>query len=178
MKGGWPSIALQSNTAWFTDIINRRVGNLRTAFSNAHDFLKRLILQHRDMSFFLNSSHDDAILIVWGSHLSSPRAGLLASGHAILGLLLARVAMATCLSESVSVCMSVCLPQVGVLPKRLNESGLLWYGSFLPPILHCVKRKFGYLQNEGTFPRTPDLDNFASVYRSSKRVTDLARRLG
>ena len=128
--------------------------------------------------FFLNSSHDDAILIVWGSHLSSPRAGLLASGHAILGLLLARVAMATCLSESVSVCMSVCLPQVGVLPKRLNESGLLWYGSFLPPILHCVKRKFGYLQNEGTFPRTPDLDNFASVYRSSKRVTDLARRLG
>jgi len=22
--------------------------------------------------------------------------------------------------------------------------------SFLPPVLHCVKRKFGYLQNKGT----------------------------
>jgi len=27
---------------------------------------------------------------------------------------------------------------------------LVWHVSFLPPVLHCVKRKFGYLQNKGT----------------------------
>jgi len=51
---------------------------------------------------------------------------------------------------SVSVC--VCLSQVGVLLKRLNESGWFWHVSFLPPVLHCVKRKFGYLQKQGHFP--------------------------
>jgi len=40
---------------------------------------------------------------------------------------------------------------VGVLSKRLNESSCLWHGSYLPSILHCVKRKFRYLQNNGYF---------------------------
>ena len=74
--------------------------------------------------------------------------------------------------------LSVCLSQVDVLWKRMNESS--WFDRFLPPILHCVKRKFGYLQNKGTslelLFQTPDLKIFASAYRSSKRVIDLARQ--
>jgi len=46
----------------------------------------------------------------------------------------------------VSVSVSVCPPQVGVLSKRLSESSCFWHMSFLPPVLHCVKRKFGYLR--------------------------------
>jgi len=54
---------------------------------------------------------------------------------------------------------------------RTNRAGF-WHQSFFPPVLHCVKRKFGYLQNNnfhsGILSQTPDLDNFASAYRSSK----------
>jgi len=50
----------------------------------------------------------------------------------------------------VSVPPSVCPSQVGVLSKRLNESSWFWRVSFLPPVLHCVKRKFGYLQKKGS----------------------------
>jgi len=50
----------------------------------------------------------------------------------------------------VSVCPSVCPSQVGVLSKRLNESSWFWNVSFLPPVLQCVKRKFGHLRNKGT----------------------------
>jgi len=81
---------------------------------------------------------------------------------------------------SVCVCLSVCLSQVGVLSKGLNESSWFWRGCFLPSILHCVKRKFGYLQNKGTslwniVPNCGLRENFSSVYRSSKRVIDFAR---
>jgi len=42
-----------------------------------------------------------------------------------------------------------------------------WHVSFLPPILHCVKRKFGYLQNKGTSlwisPRHIDRRNVLST---------------
>ena len=78
--------------------------------------------------------------------------------------MLARLlAVATCLSVCLSVCVSVCLSQVGVLTKRMNESSWFWEGNFLPPILHCVLRKFGYLQNKdtsptGTLSQTPDLE--------------------
>jgi len=41
--------------------------------------------------------------------------------------------------------VSVCPSQVGVLLKPMNESSWFWHVSFLPPVLHCVKRKFGYL---------------------------------
>ena len=47
---------------------------------------------------------------------------------------------------SVSVCLCLCLSQVGVLLKRLNDRAGFWHVSFLPPVLHCVKRIFGYLQ--------------------------------
>jgi len=46
----------------------------------------------------------------------------------------------------VSVCL--CLSQLGVLSKRLNKSSWFCHGSFLPPILHCANRKFGYLQKD------------------------------
>jgi len=51
----------------------------------------------------------------------------------------------------VSVCVCVRLSQVGVLPKRVNEPSF-WHVSFLLPVLHCVKRKFDYLQKLGHFP--------------------------
>ena len=44
----------------------------------------------------------------------------------------------------VSVCLSVtsrCSVETG---ERIEL--VFWHVSFLPPILHCVKRKFGYLQ--------------------------------
>ena len=60
-----------SNTAWFTNI-SRIVDHLRTAFLNAHSFLKRLILQRRDISLKKKLSHGVAMLIAWGSRVSSP----------------------------------------------------------------------------------------------------------
>jgi len=30
--------------------------------------------------------------------------------------------------------------------KWLNDRAGFWRGRFLPPVLHCVIRKFGYLQ--------------------------------
>jgi len=54
------------------------------------------------------------------------------------------LAMALCLSVSLSVCLL--LSQVGVLSKRMDESGWFGHGSFFPPIAHCVKRKREYLQ--------------------------------
>ena len=43
--------------------------------------------------------------------------------------------------------VSVCQSQVGVVLKGLNESG--WFLTYELPsaVLHCVKGKFGYLQN-------------------------------
>jgi len=63
-----------------------------------------------------------------------------------------------------SVC--VCLSQVGFLSKRYkNEPSCSWYESFLPPIL----RLKGNLGISGL------RENFASAYRPSKCVIDLAR---
>jgi len=53
------------------------------------------------------------------------------------------IAMAMCLSVFVCVCHS---------SKRLNKSSWFLARGFLPPILHCVQRKFGYLQKYGYFP--------------------------
>ena len=54
---------------------------------------------------------------------------------------------ARCYASAV-LAMGLCLSlsQVGVLLKRVNESGWFLHVSFLPPVLHCVKRKFGYLE--------------------------------
>jgi len=67
----------------------------------------------------------------------------------------------------VSVCLSVCLSQVGVVSKRMNESSwVFWHKSFLRLILHRVLRKFGYLQNNGTLSKTLDFENFATASQS------------
>jgi len=44
-------------------------------------------------------------------------------------------------------CLSVCVYHKLVFCQRvwMNLAGF-WLGSFYPPILHCVKRKFAYLQ--------------------------------
>jgi len=46
----------------------------------------------------------------------------------------------------VSVCLSVSLSQVGVLSKGMNGLIWFWHGGFFRPVLHCVLRKFRYLQ--------------------------------
>jgi len=48
-------------------------------------------------------------------------------------------------SRTASVCPSVRPSQIGVLSKRLYESSWFWHGSFLPPVLHSLIRKCGYL---------------------------------
>ena len=65
-------------------------------------------------------------------------------------MLLQVVAMALCLSACLSLNCS-----------WTNQAGF-WHGSFIPPILYCVKGKFGYLQKWGYFPlqRCPKLSNW------------------
>ena len=47
----------------------------------------------------------------------------------------------------VSVCLSVCLSQVGVLSKRVGGlSWFFWHVGFFQPVPHCGVRKFRYLQ--------------------------------
>ena len=64
--------------------------------------------------------------------------------------MLARVLVMT-LCPCLSVCVCVCQKSVFYRNSWMNRAGF-WRGSFLPPILHCVKRKFGYLQKWGYFP--------------------------
>jgi len=52
--------------------------------------------------------------------------------------------LALVLATALRVCL--CLSQVGVLPKRMNESR--WFLTW--ELLSCVKRKFWYLKNMGT----------------------------
>jgi len=76
--------------------------------------------------------------------------------------MLARIlAMALCLS----VCLSVsdCLSQVGVLLKRLNESG--WFLASTYPT-----------HPPGTLLKILYLENFATAYRSSRRAINLTGR--
>ena len=79
-------------------------------------------------------------------------------------------------------CLSVfvCLSQVGVLLKRMNEPG--W---FLARELHSTYPTLCYKEihvsskirvlPSGILLKTLDLENFATAYRSSKRVINLAR---
>ena len=71
---------------------------------------------------------------------------------------------------AVSVCVCVRLSQVGVLLKRLNESSWFLDVSFLSSVLHCVERKFGYLQKQGHLP----LELFPKLrtYKISPRYID------
>ena len=81
--------------------------------------------------------------------------------------MLARVAMA--------VCLSVCLSQVCVLSKRLNEPGCFWVWN-LPSIYRTLCYKEIQVPSKikvlppGTLVQTLNLETFATAYRSSKRV--------
>jgi len=85
--------------------------------------------------------------------------------------------MSLCLSVS---CLSVCLSQVGVLSKQVNESGwfLAWGLHSTYPTLCCkeihVPSKMRVLLS-GILLQTLDLENFATAYRSSKRAINLDR---
>jgi len=70
--------------------------------------------------------------------------------------------------------LCVCLSQVGVLSKWLNESSWFLARELLSTQIIRVSPKIRVLSS-GTFSQTP---NFASVYRSSKRVIVLARQDG
>jgi len=79
----------------------------------------------------------------------------------------------------VFVCVCVCLSQVDVLSKRMNESSwfLAWELHSTYPTL-CYKEihvpsKIRVLPS-GFLLQTLDLENFATEYRSSKRVSNLA----
>jgi len=77
----------------------------------------------------------------------------------------------------VSVCLYLCLSQVGVLSKRMNESSwfLVWELPSTYPAL-CEKEILVSLKirvlPSGTLSQTPDLENFATAYRSLKHVID------
>ena len=82
----------------------------------------------------------------------------------------------------VSVCLSVrvCLSQVGVLSKRMNDpSWVFLHGGFFGPILHYVEIQISttmsILSSVGRCPKLRTLKNFTTSYRSSKRVINLAR---
>jgi len=68
-----------------------------------------------------------------------------------------------------------CLSQVGVLSKWMDGSRWFLASRFFRPILDCVVRKFGYLQNKGTSfwnfaPKTPDFEKFLLLYIDRRNV--------
>jgi len=81
---------------------------------------------------------------------------------------------------SVCVCVYVCLSRVGVLLKRMDESG--WFLAWELPLTYptvCrkeiqVSSKIRALPSR-TLHQSADLENLAAAYRSSKRVTNLTR---
>jgi len=75
-------------------------------------------------------------------------------------------AVVHCQSVRLSVCSSVCPSQAGVVWKRLDESSWFLAWGFLPPIPHCVIRKFGYLQKLGYFSLELRPQNFITACRS------------
>jgi len=95
--------------------------------------------------------------------------------------MLARVlAIALYPSVGVCVCLSVCLSQVGVLLKWLTDRAGFWRGGFFRPVLHCVLRKFRYLQNKGTSLWNFFLNSGLRKYRhsmSKERAINLAREM-
>jgi len=70
--------------------------------------------------------------LVFSCYLAFYRAMLCIRGTIAVGL---------CPSVSVSVCHKSVFYRNGLT----NRAGF-WHVNFLPPVLHCVKRKFGYLQ--------------------------------
>jgi len=66
------------------------------------------------------------------------------------GIFTARCYASAVLDVGLCPCLSVCHKSVFYRNGWTNRAGFR-HVSFLPPVLHCVKRKFGYLQNKGTF---------------------------
>ena len=93
------------------------------------------------------------------------------------GAMLAPVlAMALC----PSICSSDRLSQIGVLSKRLDESGWVsvWELPSTYPTLCFIEIQVPLkirVLFSGTLLQSLDLENFATAYRSSKRVINLAR---
>ena len=77
-----------------------------------------------------------------------------------------------------SSCLLVRPPQAGIVSKWRDELSCFCHGGFLPPVPHCVMRKFGYIEKIrvllcGTLPQTLDLENFANQI---DRVVNKTRR--
>ena len=79
----------------------------------------------------------------------------------------------------VSVCLSVFVSVTSRSSVETDEriELVFLHGSILPPIVHSVKRKFGYLQKQGYFPRNSFLNSvlgkFVSCYRISSTKVDV-----
>jgi len=66
----------------------------------------------------------------------------------------------------------VCPSQAGIVAYRndwTNRTGLR-HGGFLPPIPHCVIRKFGYLQKSWYFPLSGTLSQTPDLFRHGKSI--------
>ena len=60
----------------------------------------------------------------------------------------------------------------------MNESSwVFWHVSFLPPVLHCAKRKFGYLQNKGTSLRNFVLNSELRKFRHGISIVETCYQL-
>ena len=81
-------------------------------------------------------ARDEVFILFYSSFYSFFTARCYASAVLAIGLCL-------------SVCLSVSYKSVFYRNGWTNRASF-WHVSFLPPVLHCVKRKFGYLQNKGT----------------------------
>jgi len=94
---------------------------------------------------------------------------------AMLARVLANVAMALRLS----VCLSVCRKLECSLETDERIELVFGMGAYFHPSYTVLKGNSGISKYKGTSPgtlsQTRDLENFASMYRSSKRVIDLAR---
>jgi len=55
------------------------------------------------------------------------------------------------LALAMALCLSVCHKSV-FYRNEWTESSNFWHGGFFRPVLHCVLRKFRYLQKCGYFP--------------------------
>ena len=84
--------------------------------------------------------------------------------------------------QAIALCLSVwiCVCHKSMFYRKGWTEWSFWHAGFFRSVLHCVMRKFRYPQNNGTslgnyFFQTPDLENFAMVYRSMERVINLAR---
>jgi len=55
-------------------------------------------------------------------------------------------------SVRLSICLSVSLSKPVLYRNDWTNRAGIWRWGFLPPVPHCVVRKFGYLQKLGYFP--------------------------